>query len=128
MKIAIATKDSWTRVSSHAGRVQHWLIFNCEPNMPTPEPSRIILMNDQLPHNFKDDRPHPLHGVEILIAASAGDGYIRHMAKWGSDVLLTGEAEPYAALQKVLAGQALADARFDIATVLCKLRDLFSWH
>lgn len=85
-------------------------------------------MNDQLPHNFKDDRPHPLHGVEILIAASAGDGYIRHMAKWGSDVLLTGEAEPYAALQKVLAGQALADARFDIATVLCKLRDLFSWH
>ncbi len=29
---------------------------------------------------------------------------------------------------KILAGEALADTRFDITTRLCKLRDLFSRH
>jgi hypothetical protein len=32
------------------------------------------------------------------------------------------------ALQKVLAGEALADTRFDVTTTLCKLRDLFPRH
>ncbi len=63
-----------------------------------------------------------------MIAASAGDGYIRHMEKWGAQVLLTGEADPFMALKKVMAGEALADTRFDITTTLCKLRDLFSRH
>ena len=33
-------------------------------------------------------------------------------------------------MEKILAGEALADTRFDITTTLCKLRDLFSrhWH
>jgi hypothetical protein len=30
------------------------------------------------------------------------------------------------ALEKILAGEALADTRFDVTTTLCKLRDLFS--
>ena len=63
-----------------------------------------------------------------MIAASAGDGYVRHMEKWGAQVLLTGETDPLIALEKILAGEALADTRFDITTTLCKLRDLFSRH
>ncbi|MGB4584309.1 MAG: hypothetical protein WBI05_09385 [Rhodoferax sp.] len=63
-----------------------------------------------------------------MIAASAGDGYIRHMAKWGAQVVLTGETAPLIALQKIIAGEALADTRFDLTTTLCKLRDLFSRH
>ena len=43
-------------------------------------------------------------------------------------VLLTGETDPRAALQKVLAGEALPDTRFDVTTTLCKVRDLFSRH
>ena len=50
------------------------------------------------------------------------------MAKWGAQVLLTGETDPALALQKVLQGEALPDPRFDITTTLCKLRDLFSRH
>jgi hypothetical protein len=50
------------------------------------------------------------------------------MQKWGAQVLLTGETDPLVALQKILAGEALADTRFDITTTLCKLRDLFSRH
>ncbi len=128
MKIAIATKNDWTAVSGHAGQTCDWLVFDCQPERPTPPAQRVRLTKEQLPHHFKDDGPHPLHGVEIMVAASAGDGYVRHMRKWGATVLLTGETDPYAALVKILAGEELADRRFDITTTLCKLRDVFSRH
>ncbi len=92
----------------------------CPPGVP------ITLTEDQLPHHFKDDGPHPLKGVDILVAGSAGEGFIRHMARWGAQVLLTGEADPAAALQKILADRATPDTRFDVETTLCKLRDLLS--
>jgi len=128
MKIAVAAKEDWSQVSGHAGQSRDWLVFDCQPGAPLPEPERVQLSKEQLPHNFRDDGPHPLHGVEIVVAASAGDGYLRHMQKWGAQVLLTGETDPLVALQKILAGEALADTRFDITTTLCKLRDLFSRH
>lgn len=128
MKIAIATKDNGTRVSGHAGQTRDWLLFDCQPGAPLPEPTPIALTKEQLPHHFRDDGPHPLHGVEIMVAGSAGDGFIRHMDTWGTKVLLTGEQEPLAALQKVLAGEALPDTRFDVTATLCKLRDIFSRH
>ncbi len=128
MKIAIATKDSFSKVSGHAGKTRDWLVFDCQPDQSIPEPQRIQLGKEQLPHYFQDDGPHPLDGVEIVVSASAGDGYIRRMKKRGAAVLLTGETDPLVALQKVLAGEALADTRFDVTTVLCKLRDLFSRH
>jgi predicted Fe-Mo cluster-binding NifX family protein len=128
MKIAIATNDRGDKVSGHAGQTRDWLVFDCEPGKAIPEPQRIQLSKEQLPHYFKDDGPHPLHGVEIVVAASAGDGYVRHMEKWGAQVLLTGEVDPLVALHKILNGEALPETRFDITTTLCKLRDLFSSH
>ena len=128
MKIAIATNDNGTKVSGHAGQTRDWLVFDCEPDRPIPEPQHIQLSKEQLPHYFKDDGPHPLHGVEIIIAASAGDGFVRHMEIWGAKVLLTGEVDPPGALKKILNGEALPETRFDITTTLCKLRDLFSSH
>ncbi|MEO5658379.1 MAG: hypothetical protein ABIQ90_01100 [Polaromonas sp.] len=128
MKIAVATKDDWTQVSGHAGQTRDWLVFDCQPGQPIATPGRVHLTEEQLPHHFRDDSPHPLHGVQIVVAASAGDGYLRHMEKWGAQVLLTGETDPRVALEKILAGEALADTRFDITTTLCKLRDLFSRH
>ncbi|MBW8471008.1 MAG: hypothetical protein K0M67_22300 [Thiobacillus sp.] len=128
MKVAIATHKDWSQVSGHAGQAREWLLFDCQSGQPLPEPQRIALTKEQLPHHFKDDGPHPLHGVDLLIAGSAGDGFLRHMAGWGAQVLLTGETDPRAALQKVLAGEVLPDTRFDVTTVLCKVRDLFSRH
>jgi len=128
MKIAIATHNNWNKVSGHAGQTTDWLVYECKPGQPIPEPQRIQLSKKQLPHHFQDDGPHQLHGVEIFVAASAGDGYVRHMEKWGAKVLLTGEVDPGVALQKILKGEALPETRFDVTTTLCKLRDLFSKH
>jgi predicted Fe-Mo cluster-binding NifX family protein len=130
MKIAVPTKD-WSTISGHAGQSQCWMVYDLtlqRAGDPLPAPARIELVKEQLPHYFKDDGPHPLDGVEIILAGSAGDGFVRHMKKRGADVLLTGEADPATAIKHVIAGQALPDQRFDITTSICKLRDLFSRH
>lgn len=130
MKIAIATKNYET-VCGHAGQTRTWLLWDLSQHRSEqllPAPQRIELDKSQLLHYFEDDAPHPLDGVDIMIAGSAGDGFIRHMKKRGSEVLLTGETDPTVALTRILAGEALPDTRFDITTTLCKLRDLFSRH
>jgi hypothetical protein len=116
MKIAIATKD-FTAVSGHAGQTRQWLVYdlsNHRSSQLLPAPRRVDLDKEQVLHVFEDNAPHPLDGIDIVVAASAGDGFIRHMKKRGAEVLLTGEALP--------------DPRFDITATFCKLRDLFSRH
>lgn len=125
MKIAIAAKDFAT-VSSHAGQARQWLLYDCSPGAPLPAGERIELAKEQVIHHFDDKGPHPLDGVEVVIVASAGDGFIRHMAKRGAQVLLTGETDPAAALARVLAGEVLPDTRFDPSLILCKLKDLLT--
>ena len=127
MKIAIATKQ-FSLVSGHAGQSRHWLVYDCQPQQPVPAPSRVELEKEQVFHHFKDDAPHPLDGVDVVVAGSAGDGFVRHLHKRGAEVLLTGETDPSVALERVLAGEALPETRFDVTTTLCKLRDLFSRH
>ena len=130
MKIAIAT-DNYTRVAGHAGKARHWLLYLLHGHTPQqllPAPTLIKLAPEQVMHHFKDDAPHPLDGVDLVVAGSAGEAFIRHMRERGADVLLTGEDDPATALTQILAGEALPDPRFDVTTTLCKLRDLFSRH
>lgn len=130
MKIAIATKD-FLEVSGHAGQARTWLLYDLSEHHSRqllPAPQRIELAKDEVLHVFQDDRPHPLDGVDIVVAASAGDGFIRHLRQRGAQVLLTGETDPAVALTRIMAGEALSDPRFDITTTLCKIRDLFSRH
>jgi len=128
MKIAIATKD-FTAVSGHAGQTRQWLVYDLSQhraNQLLPAPTRVDLAKEQVLHTFEDNAPHPLDSIDIVVCASAGDGFIRHMKKRGAEVLLTGETDPAIAITRIVAGEALPDTRFDITTSLCKLRDLFS--
>ncbi|MFY9639578.1 MAG: hypothetical protein WCD20_11865 [Rhodomicrobium sp.] len=130
MRVAIATKN-WLTVSGHAGQARCWLVYDLAPGQadrPLPAPARVELDKQEVLHHFRDDGPHPLDGVDIVVAGSAGDGFVRHMQKRGTEVLLTGETDPSEALARILAGEALPDQRFDVTTALCKLRDLFSRH
>lgn len=130
MKIAIATKN-FTEVSGHAGQARQWLLYDLtehHSNQLLPTPKFIELDKTQILHTFEDKTAHPLDGVDIVVAGSAGDGFIRHMKLRGTEVLLTGEADPTMAITRILAGEALPDTHFDITTTLCKLRDLFSRH
>ncbi len=69
----------------------------------------MSLSDAQLPHNFGDDGP-PFHCLRWLAGCrQCWRLYIRHMDEWGAQVLLTGETVPVNALQKIIAGEALAD-------------------
>lgn len=126
MKIAVATRDDYREIAGHAGRATDWLVFDLGADADALEPRRLRLTPQQLPHVCGDDPDHPLRGVDVLIAASAGDGFLRHMSAWGAQVLLTGDLVPLDAVRKLVAGEALEKTRFDVTTTLCKLRDLFS--
>jgi hypothetical protein len=82
----------------------------------------------QVFHHWESDAPHPLDGIEVIIAGSAGDGFLRRMEKRGVQVLLTGERDAHRALNAVLNGEVLPSPGFDPSLLLCKLRDLFSKH
>lgn len=126
LRVAVAVTEDHARVAGHAGQARHWLLFDCGAD--TSAPQAVVLAKEQLPHHFRDDGPHPLQGCRLIVAASAGEGFIRHMARWGAEVLLTGDSDPPAVLAKIRQGAALADPRFDITTALCRLRDLFARH
>lgn len=127
MKIAIATED-YIRVAGHAGQAARWLLFDCAPGRDIGQPVRIELNQPQIFHHWESTEPHPLDGIEIIVARSAGDGFLRRMQKRGVDVLLTSEPLADAALLKIIAGEALPDPRWDVSLALCRLRDIFSKH
>lgn len=130
MKVAIATKN-FASVSGHAGQARKWLIYDLSgqnPGAPLPAPACVELAREQVIHRFNEDGPHPLDGVDLVVAGSAGDGFIARMKKRGGEVRLTGELDPVAVIHRILAGEPLPEKRFDITTSFCKLHDLFSRH
>jgi hypothetical protein len=82
----------------------------------------------QVFHHWESDAPHPLDGVSVIVAGSAGDGFLRRMATRGVQVLLTSERDATRAFSAVLKGEILPDPAFDPSLLLCRLRDLFSRH
>jgi len=100
----------------------------CAPVTVVGGPVRVDLGKPQSFFHGESTEPHPLDGIEIIVARSAGDGFLRRMQKRGVDVLLTSEALADAALLRIMAGEALPDPRWDASLVLCRLRDLFSKH
>lgn len=127
MKIAIAT-DDFDKVAGHAGQARHWLLYDCAPGIAAPAAQRIELERRQVFHHWESDAPHPLDTVEVIVARSAGDGFLRRMQKRGVSILLTSETAAEPALRRILAGEALPDPRWDVSQLLCRLRDLFSKH
>jgi predicted Fe-Mo cluster-binding NifX family protein len=123
MKIAVATRN-FSRIARHAGQTHDWLVYDGRPDAPV----RITLDKAQLPHHFRDEGPHPLDGVAVIVAGSAGDGFVRRMAKRGTQVRVTGETDPRTAAEAIFSGSSLKPPRFNPGTLLCKIHDLFSIH
>ncbi len=129
MKIAIATKD-FSRISGHAGQARRWLVYDSEtaggePERIEPDHSdlaRIELARAQVFHHWEDKTdPHPLDGISVLIAGSAGDSFCTRMNERGIKVILTGEPDAARALSAVLKGETLPEPRFDPTIVACRL-------
>lgn len=127
MRIAIASSD-WSTVSGHAGRARHWLLYEIGEKNAMPAPRRVELASDMVFHVFKGDGPHPLDGIDALIAASSGEGFARKMTRKGIDVRMTGETDPERAVRAYLEETLSPPRPRPIGALVCKVVDLFSHH
>jgi len=127
MRVAVASSD-YAKVTGHAGRARHWLVFEVAEDGTMGEPTRVALTADMVFHYHEDDKPHPLDGIDALLAHSAGDGFLKHMEKRGVEVKLTAETSPAKAVADYLAECLSAPKPRPIGKLLCATFDLFSKH
>ena len=102
MKLAV-TSQNFRTVTPHAGRTRRFLIYEAEPGLTPRETDRLDLPLEQSFHEFHGPGPHPLDGVDVVIAGSFGDGFAARMAERGITAIRTDVADPLEAVKAYLA-------------------------
>jgi len=112
MLIAVASQNFRT-ITGHAGMTRRFMVFDAEPGGPPHEVERLDLPKEQSIHEFRGDGAHPLDAVGVVIAGSAGAGFVSRMASRGIKAVVTSETDPMTAVVQYLAGTLAAPARDD---------------
>ncbi len=103
--IAVAIQEDGT-VSPHAGRALQWEVFAVDNS--TQEPVWTLSLTDSgCLHEWHvrgDGNRHPLHGVDIAIAGSGGEGVTRRLAERNTELVTTTESNPLQAVVHYLEG------------------------
>lgn len=89
MRIALASQNRRT-LTAHAGKCRHFFIVD---SARPGETSSVNLAPAELLHNWSGNGPHPLDGVDTLIAATVGTGVAVKLARRGMRVLATPERD-----------------------------------
>ncbi|MDR3527064.1 MAG: NifB/NifX family molybdenum-iron cluster-binding protein [Rhizomicrobium sp.] len=102
MKFAVASEDFQT-ISGHAGHAARFLVFEAEAGNEPVEIARIDLNEDQTIHHFQGGQ-HPLDGIAVLIAASAGGCFVEKMRERGITTVAVNNMAPATAVAAYLMG------------------------
>lgn len=102
MKFAVAS-DDFVSVSGHAGHAARFVVFEAEAGREPVEVARIDLNDDQTIHNFQGGA-HPLDGVQVLIAGSAGGCFVERMQARGITTAVARGMTPATAVAAYLMG------------------------
>ena len=111
MKIAI-TSQNFRTVTGHAGKTRRFLVYNGTTAVDMTEVERLDLPAEMAFHGFAGGA-HPVDGVEVLVTASAGEGFCRKMAERGIRVVTTAETDPRQAAIAVVTDQVIPAAAHD---------------
>lgn len=125
MQIAVCSKD-FTKVSGHAGQARNWLLYEADDQQAPELIKQLTLQKQHTYHHFKDDGPHPMDGVEVLLASSSGESFVQRMKKRGITVVLTAESDPVSAVNNYITDTLKPAKQRPIMGMICKVRDLFS--
>jgi 2-polyprenyl-6-methoxyphenol hydroxylase-like FAD-dependent oxidoreductase len=128
--IAVASRDG-TTVAGHIGKCRDWILFEVVPGNAEADPvvnelERIELAKALVFHHYKDDQPHPLADCAAVIGASAGESFVRKMARRGIEAILTAEPDPATAVQAWVEHNVTPPKPRPIGELFCKLRDAMS--
>ena len=102
MKIAV-TSQNRRDITEHAGRCRNFWIFDANDGVITHR-KLLELPKEQSFHESSMLGPHPLDGIDVLIAGGMGAGLKARLARRGIDALVTAEKDPERAVQAWLAG------------------------
>lgn len=102
MKFAVVS-DDYKTVSGHAGHATRFLVFEANKEKTPVEVARIDLREEQTIHNFQGGK-HPLDGVEVLIAGSAGGCFVERMRERGIVTAVAPSMAPATAITAYLTG------------------------
>ncbi|GAA0532806.1 putative Fe-Mo cluster-binding NifX family protein [Rhizomicrobium palustre] len=102
MKFAVASED-FQSISGHAGHAARFLVYEAEAGEHPVEIARIDLNEEQTVHNFKGGA-HPLDGVQVLIAGSAGGCFVEKMKERGITTVVAPNMAPATAVAAYMLG------------------------
>jgi predicted Fe-Mo cluster-binding NifX family protein len=101
MIVAVASQN-FSTVTGHAGKARRFILFDTASGTPQ-EVDRLDLPMGMAIHDFQGDGAHPLDRAQVIIAGSAGQGFINRMVGRGVAVALTSETDPAEAARRYLA-------------------------
>ncbi len=101
--IAVAVEEHG-QLSPHAGRAVHWNVYVVSNGQPELVWSIHLSKTGSLHewHVRGDGNRHPLHGVDIALCGSAGEGVARRLAERGTTLVATSESDPITAITAYL--------------------------
>lgn len=102
MKIAV-TSQNRREITEHAGRCRNFWVYDTEDGIIL-DSTLVELPKESSFHDSSPHAPHPLDGVEVLIAGGMGDGLRMRLARRGIEAIVTTERDPERAVKAWLAG------------------------
>jgi predicted Fe-Mo cluster-binding NifX family protein len=111
MKIAV-TSQNFKSVTGHAGKSRRFIIYDVGIPCDTPEVVWLDLPMEMSFHEVSGGK-HPLDDMDVILTASAGQGFIAKLAQRGVQVVTCGESDPRKAVRDFLMGVVKPAAAFE---------------
>jgi predicted Fe-Mo cluster-binding NifX family protein len=105
MKIGV-TSQNFRTITAHAGKARRFMIFEASDGSIV-QTAQLDLAKDMSIHEHPCNAAHPLDGLDVLIAGSCGEGFLRKLAERSVRVILTSETDPLTAATAVASGASL---------------------
>lgn len=102
MQIAITSQNRRT-ITEHAGKCRNFWLYDIDAERIAGKRLVELPIEQSFHANHHDIAP-PLAGINILITASMGPGLHRRLSERGITPLVTTEADPDAAVARLLSG------------------------
>lgn len=103
--LAVASQNGRT-VTPHAGRTRRFLLFTAAGDGAVAPAGRYELPKAMTLHGWPGTRPHPLFAVDVVVAGSAGENFVRKLAEAGVRVVVLPDLEVARAAERAVAAAA----------------------
>lgn len=110
MRIAFSSQNFRT-ITAHAGKTRRFVLYELAADGSAQEIERLDLPLGWALHDYHGD-DHPLfqRGLDLVVTASAGPGFVQRLARHGIRVVTTGATEFTTVLAALAAGRPLPPA------------------